>query len=699
MQLYQTVHLQLTVQQHVRYTEPNCAMLSGMAAHVQLTVQQPEHAPCADGICWAPAHVSGTLLAPKQFLLLQMTRILTSLWAGHGHAMTAACHWLAWTSRPQMSTALEPLSRCKHCLPAALPHRIKLLACAHQRVSCGSCRAGTWPPAHPLITAAQRSPMDFWTPTSGASISAAVAGDGLLIACCSDFKVMCLYNTATSEHGSWRCPPWRACDAQGASKALICTACLKVPICNCAHLAFQGLMALTAAELGTQSPPGSGHLAGKRKRQQRHWQLHLAGQQSLQAEASCLHLVGNNSAEIAGKVLHGEHLACLHELKGVGEGIQSLLDLLDCFWWSLLLCCGDQCMLPAVTTSLLMATSADVQTFLLPAADQSPSSAMLAVGTYQPAVQLLQVQTDPTHQEVTFVLLASFCLSSLPQHSAAHISSFPPSDQQPVSPARPSHSSQTQQTPQKAPEAPTSPWKGSSPPAAAAGSLTAAALGDVPAEQDVPESVQLLPRPPGHAECPHLLVGLRSGTLIQLQADHAHTGTLQSLARLSLDQEQQDLMEDGSGSPMSQPMNLKGADDSCCVFQHAQQPGPEPPLGGRDQPMRLCCMLRRRLGLTPVTLVPLPAAEGLRSPSLALSDGLSLLGQHAGSGRVLCRLLAVRGVQHVAPLWQPASTMQSSANSRWVGRRAPSCFPVKPQLVYSSSSTCILMCSRTSTRC
>eukprot|EP00891_Asterochloris_glomerata_P004288 jgi/Astpho2/4288/Aster-05235 len=178
-------------------------------------------------------------------------------------------------------------------------------------------------------TSEQRSPMDLWTPTSGASISAAVAGDGLLIACCSDFK---------------------------------------------------GLMALTAAELGTQSPPGSGHLAGKRKRQQRHWQLHLA-------------------------------------------------------------------------------------------------------------------------------------------------------------------------------------------------------------------------------ECPHLLVGLRSGTLIQLQADHAHTGTLQSLARLSLDQEQQDLMEDGS--------------------------------------------------------------EGLRSPSLALSDGLSLLGQHAGSGRVLCRLLAVRGVQHVAPLWQPASTMQSSANSRF----------------------------------
>ena len=315
------------------------------------------------------------------------------------------------------------------------------------------------------------------------------------------------------------------------------------------------------------------------------------------------------------------------------------------------------------------------------------------MGTYQPVVQLLQVQTDPTHQEATFVLLASFSLSSLAQHSGAHISSFPPSDQEPVSPASPSRSSQTQQIPQRAPEAPTSPCVGGSPAAAAAGSLTAAALGDVPAEQDVPESVQLLPQPPGHADCPQLLVGLRSGTLIQLEADHAHTGTLQSLARLSLDQEQQNLIQDGSGTLMSEPMNLEGPDESHCAAQQEQQPGSEALLGS-DQPMRLRCMLQHRLGLTPVTLVPLPAAEGLRSPSLALSDGLSLLGQPAGSGRVLCRLLAVRGVQHVAPLWQPASTMQSSANSRWVDRTVPSCFHVNPQPVQSSRCTCLLACSR-----
>ena len=325
--------------------------------------------------------------------------------------------------------------------------------------------------------------------------------------------------------------------------------------------------------------------------------------------------------------------------------------------WKSTACC--QLSLPSCSRPPLLS-----QPFYLPAADQSPSSALLAVGTYQPVVHLLQVQTDPTHQVVTFVLLASFSLSSLAQHSATHISSFPPSAQQPVSPASPSPSSQTQQTPQKAPEAPTSACAGSSPAAAAAaGSLAAGASGEVPAEQDVPESVQLLPQPPGHADCPHLLVGLRSGTLIQLQADHADTGTLQSLARLSLDQ---DLTKNGSGSPLSQPMNVEGADESRYVTQQAQQPAPEASLGGGDQPMRLRCMLQRRLGLTPVTLVPLPAAEGLHSPSLALSDGLSLLGQHAGSGRILCKLLAVRGVQHVAPLWQPASTMHSSANSRWV---------------------------------
>ena len=355
-------------------------------------------------------------------------------------------------------------------------------------------------------------------------------------------------------------------------------------------------------------------------------------------------------------------------------------------------------MLAAVRTFLPKAITSEPQPIYLPAADQTPSSAMLAVGTYQPAVQLLQVQTDSAHHEVTFVLLASFCLSSLAQHSAAHISSFPPSAQQPGSPASPSPSSQTQQTPQKAPEAPTSPCVGSSP-AAAAGSLTAGALGDVPAEQDVPESVQLLPQPPGHADCPHLLVGLRSGTLIQLQAEHAHTGTLQSLARLSLDQEQQDLMEHGSGSPPSQPMTLEGFGESQYVVQQAQQPAPGAPLGGGDHPMRLRCMLQHRLGLTPVTLVPLPAAEGLRSPSLALSDGLSLLGQHAGSGRVLCRLLAVRGVQHVTPLWQPATTMQSSASSRWVDWSAPSRFHGSPQLGYGSRCTCILVCSSSPPSC
>lgn len=72
----------------------------------------------------------------------------------------------------------------------------------------------------------------------------------------------------------------------------------------------------------------------------------------------------------------------------------------------------------------------------------------------------------------------------------------------------------------------------------------------------------------------------------------------------------------------------------------------------------------KELGSLPVVLVPLPTAAGLVGASLALSDRMALLSSAPGTGRAVASPLAVAGVTHAAPLWQPASSLSGNSNSR-----------------------------------
>ena len=193
MQPYLAGHLQLTVlQQHVSYIEPDCPMLSGLAAHVQLTAQQPMHAHCVSGVWW---HLPISLKCNQTVPVAADDEDFDSP-AGRSRARYDSSLSLAGLdiSSPDFDStggSSEQVQALSALLPA-LPRGLQPLACGPHHVSCGSHRAATWPPAHPLISAAQKSPVDVWTPSSGANISAAAAGNGLLVACCSDFKVMCL---------------------------------------------------------------------------------------------------------------------------------------------------------------------------------------------------------------------------------------------------------------------------------------------------------------------------------------------------------------------------------------------------------------------------------------------------------------------------------------------------------------------------
>lgn len=72
----------------------------------------------------------------------------------------------------------------------------------------------------------------------------------------------------------------------------------------------------------------------------------------------------------------------------------------------------------------------------------------------------------------------------------------------------------------------------------------------------------------------------------------------------------------------------------------------------------------KELGSLPVVLVPLPTAAGLVGASLALSDRMALLSSAPGTGRAVASPLAVAGVTHAAPLWQPASSLSGNSISR-----------------------------------
>ena len=90
----------------------------------------------------------------------------------------------------------------------------------------------------------------------------------------------------------------------------------------------------------------------------------------------------------------------------------------------------------------------------------------------------------------------------------------------------------------------------------------------------------------------------------------------------------------------------------------AQAPQLQPPL------LQLQLAAIKEMGSLPVVLIPLPTAVGLIGVSLALSDRMALLSSAPGTGRAVASPLAVAGVTHAVPLWQPASSVSSNSMSR-----------------------------------
>ena len=115
-----------------------------------------------------------------------------------------------------------------------------------------------------------------------------------------------------------------------------------------------------------------------------------------------------------------------------------------------------------------------------------------------------------------------------------------------------------------------------------------------------------------------VLIGLRNGTMLQLTASSEVTGTAAA----------------------------------------AQTPQLRLPLP------QLQLTAIKELGSLPVVLIPLPTAVGLVGASLALSDRMALLCRAPGTGRAVTSPLAVAGVTHAVPLWQPASSVSGNSVSR-----------------------------------
>lgn len=85
----------------------------------------------------------------------------------------------------------------------------------------------------------------------------------------------------------------------------------------------------------------------------------------------------------------------------------------------------------------------------------------------------------------------------------------------------------------------------------------------------------------------------------------------------------------------------------------------------QTQPPQLQLAAMKHLGSLPVVLIPLPTAVGLKGSSLALSDRMALLSCAPGTGRAVVSPLAVAGVTHAVPLWQPATAASGVFHSRY----------------------------------
>lgn len=132
-----------------------------------------------------------------------------------------------------------------------------------------------------------------------------------------------------------------------------------------------------------------------------------------------------------------------------------------------------------------------------------------------------------------------------------------------------------------------------------------------------------------------VLLGLRNGTMLQLTAQQTHS-----------------------------PAEPTHADP----FQHPTPAVSHSCGSGRRVPqLQLAAM--KHLGSLPVVLIQLPTAVGLKGSSLALSDRMALLSCAPGTGRAVASPLAVAGVTHAVPLWQPATSATGVFHSRYADTR------------------------------
>ena len=128
-----------------------------------------------------------------------------------------------------------------------------------------------------------------------------------------------------------------------------------------------------------------------------------------------------------------------------------------------------------------------------------------------------------------------------------------------------------------------------------------------------------------------ILLGLRNGTMLQLTASHTLS-----------------------------PSQSAISDPPSCFFQ--------PQASSLAVSHQLCPQLQlvgtKHLGSLPVVLIPLPTAAGLEGTAVALGERMALLSNAPGTGRVRASPLAVAGVTHAVPLWQPATAAAGAGHSR-----------------------------------
>ena len=143
-----------------------------------------------------------------------------------------------------------------------------------------------------------------------------------------------------------------------------------------------------------------------------------------------------------------------------------------------------------------------------------------------------------------------------------------------------------------------------------------------------------------------VLLGLRNGTMLQLTAQQTHSS--------------------------AQPPHADPFQHPTPAVSTGSGPSPRAPQL-QTQPPQLQLAAMKHLGSLPVVLIPLPTAVGLKGSSLALSDRMALLSCAPGTGRAVASPLAVAGVTHAVPLWQPATSAPGVFHSRYADTQVTVC--------------------------